>query len=174
MNHQAYKIRNARPEEFEEIGEFMAKVYSQLDGFPKETDQPGYYKILRQIGILTENPETELMVAVGSDERIVGAVVYCGDMKYYGSGGLASREQNAGGFRFLAVDPLIRRQGIGNLLIEKCIRMAKDTNRSQMIIHSTAAMQAAWKIYLHRGFKRSEDLDFMQGVLPVFGFRLRF
>jgi GNAT superfamily N-acetyltransferase len=111
-------------------------------------------------------------VAVSSDEQIKAAVVYYGDMQYYGSGGTATRVQNAAGFRFLAVDQHARRQGIGNLLIEKCIRLARETNRSQMIIHSTAAMQAAWKIYLHLGFMRSEDLDFMQGELPVFGFRL--
>jgi hypothetical protein len=34
------------------------------------------------------------------------------------------------------------------------------------------AMQIAWKMYENLGFKRSEDLDFMQGELPVFGFRL--
>lgn len=174
MNQQTYSIRNAMPAEYTEIGEFMAEVYSQLDGFPKEIDQPGYYKMLRQIGTLTKNPETELLVAVSPDEQIKGAVVYYGDMQYYGSGGSATREQDAGGFRFLAVDPLTRRQGIGNLLIEKCIRIARETNHSQMIIHTTAAMQAAWKIYLHLGFRRSEDLDFMQGELPVFGFRLLF
>lgn len=41
-----------------------------------------------------------------------------------------------------------------------------------MIIHSTMAMQTAWKMYEKLGFKRSVDLDFMQGDLPVYGFRL--
>jgi len=34
------------------------------------------------------------------------------------------------------------------------------------------AMFTAWKMYETMGFKRSEDLDFKQGALPVFGFRL--
>ena len=173
MDQQTIRIRKAKPAEYAKTGVFMAEVYSQLDGFPKEHDQPGYYNMLRQIGALTENPGTELLVAVSFDEEIKGAVVYYDDMKYYGSGGSATREQNAGGFRFLAVDPGCRKQGIGNLLIENCIGLARESNRSQMIIHSTAAMQAAWKIYLHLGFRRSEDLDFMQGELPVFGFRLQ-
>ncbi len=41
-----------------------------------------------------------------------------------------------------------------------------------MIIHTTMAMQTAWKMYETIGFKRSEDLDFMQEELPVYGFRL--
>ncbi len=35
-------------------------------------------------------------------------------------------------------------------------------------------MQVAWAIYENLGFKRSEDLDFMQGELLVFGFRLKY
>jgi hypothetical protein len=44
---------------------------------------------------------------------------------------------------------------------------------NQVVIHITMAMQTAWKMYNNLGFKRSEDLDFMQGGLPVFGFRLK-
>jgi hypothetical protein len=33
-------------------------------------------------------------------------------------------------------------------------------------------MQIAWKMYEGLGFQRAEELDFMQGNLPVFGFRL--
>ena len=33
-----------------------------------------------------------------------------------------------------------------------------------MIIHTTMAMQTAWKMYEQIGFKRSEDLDFMQAA----------
>jgi len=93
-------------------------------------------------------------------------------MKYYGSGGTATSEQNACGFRLLAVDPSARGMGIGKLLTNTCIKKAKDKHASQMIIHTTMAMQAAWKMYENIGFKRSEDLDFMQGELPVYGFRL--
>ena len=50
--------------------------------------------------------------------------------------------------------------------------MAKDEKRTQMIIHTTKAMQIAWEMYENMGFKRSKDLDFLQGELPVFGFRL--
>jgi GNAT superfamily N-acetyltransferase len=174
MNQQIHSIRNAMPAEFPQIGAFMVEVYSQLQGFPKKTDQPEYYDMLFHIGALTEKPATELFVAVSFDEQIRGAVVYYGDMKYYGSGGTATMELKTAGFRFLAVNPLSRRQGIGKLLVEKCIHKARLTGKIQMIIHSTMAMQAAWKMYQDMGFKRSEDLDFMQGELPVFGFRLIF
>jgi ribosomal protein S18 acetylase RimI-like enzyme len=166
-------IRNASPSEFAAIGKLMVQVYSQLDGFPKEEEQPAYYSLLYNIGEFTNKPETELLVAVADDGKIVGAVVYFGDMLYYGSGGTATQEQNAAGFRLLAVSPEARGLGIGKLLTLECMRKAKESNLSQVIIHSTKAMQTAWAMYERLGFKRSEDLDFMQQELPVYGFRLK-
>jgi ribosomal protein S18 acetylase RimI-like enzyme len=172
MNEREYIIRDAKPSEFKEIGKLMVQVYSQLDGFPKEDEQPDYYKMLANIGESVRNPGSELLVAVSSEGKIAGAVVYFYDMKYYGSGGTATREQNASGFRLLAVDPSTRGQGVGKLLAVECIKMARYKKSKQVIIHTTLAMQTAWRMYENLGFKRSEDLDFRQGELPVFGFRL--
>jgi ribosomal protein S18 acetylase RimI-like enzyme len=165
-------VRDAHPSEFEEIGRLMVKVYSQLVGFPKPDEQPNYYNMLLNVGDFTARPETELLVAISSDDKIAGAVVYFNDMKYYGSGGLATQEKKAAGFRLLAVDPAARGGGIGKLLVSECVKKAKERNLSQVIIHSTKSMQVAWRMYERIGFKRSVDLDFMQGELEVFGFRL--
>jgi GNAT superfamily N-acetyltransferase len=130
--------------------------------------------MLANVGELTNNRETELLVAVSSTDKIAGIVVYFSDMQYSGSGGTATKEQNAAEFRLLAVNDITRGQGIGKLLINECIRKAKSKNHGQLIIHTTKAMQTAWKMYEDIGFKKSEDLDFMQGKLHVFGFRLLF
>lgn len=150
----------------------MIKVYSQLAGFPKEAEQPAYYKMLADVGSLTAKPGTELLVAISPEGKIAGAVVYFSDMKYYGSGGTATAELHASGFRLLAVDPMERGKGVGKRLTNACILRAKNDKARQLIIHTTMAMQTAWKMYEQLGFRRSEDLDFMQGQLPVFGFRL--
>jgi GNAT superfamily N-acetyltransferase len=173
MSGQNYTVRNAKPSEFSEIGKLMVGVYSQLDGFPKESEQPNYYKMLANVGELTNKSETELLVAVSPDDKIAGAVVYFADMKSYGSGGTATQEMNAAGFRLLAVSNEARGKGVGKLLTNECIRKTKEKNLSQLIIHTTKAMQTAWKMYERFGFRRSEDLDFMQGELAVFGFRLK-
>ena len=174
MKKQNYNIRNAQAEEFTEIGQLLVTVYSQLNGFPKPHEQPKYYDMLTNIGIQSEKPGTALLIAVSNIGQICGAVVYFSDMKQYGSGGTATLETNASGFRLLAVDPKFRGQGIGKLLSEKCINLAKDSGKSQLIIHSTKSMQVAWKMYEKLGFKRSVDLDFSQGDLAVYGFRLLF
>ncbi|BFM41554.1 hypothetical protein CFS9_01950 [Flavobacterium sp. CFS9] len=172
MIASAYTLRNALPSEFEEIGKILISVYSQLEGFPKENEQPNYYKMLANIGDFTLQPQTELLVAADEHNTILGAVVYFNDMKNYGSGGIATQEQNSAGFRLLGVAPTARGKGIGKLLTQECIQKAAANKRAQLIIHSTLAMKTAWEMYEKLGFKRSEDLDFMQGELAVFGFRL--
>jgi len=173
MKGQDYIVRNAKPNEFEKIGALMVKVYSQLDGFPKESEQPDYYTMLANIGEQTKKPETQLLVAVNREGEVAGGVVYFSDMKYYGSGGTATKEKNASGFRLLAVDPDFQGKGIGKLLTKKCIEKGRKRDHLNIVIHTTKAMQTAWRMYEKFGFKRAEDLDFMQGELPVFGFRLK-
>ncbi|HXD94543.1 MAG TPA: GNAT family N-acetyltransferase [Bacteroidia bacterium] len=172
MSQQIYTVRNAHSSEFAQIGQLMVQVYSQLDGFPKPTEQPNYYNMLANIGSLTQKPNTELLVAVSTDNKIAGGVVYFSDMQYYGSGGTATEEKNAAGFRLLAVGPTTRGHGVGKLLTNACIVKAKQSRLQNMVIHTTKAMQTAWAMYENLGFKRAEDLDFMQEQLPVFGFRL--
>lgn len=166
-------IRNAHPNEFDELGKLMVEAYAQLEGFPKPHEQPNYYKMLASIGEFASKPETELLVAISPNGALAGGVVYFNDMQYYGSGGTATQEKNAAGFRLLAVSMLARGRGVGKLLAAECIRKAKENGLEQVIIHTTQAMQTAWKMYEGMSFKRSTDLDFMQGDLAVFGFRLK-
>ena len=174
MTIRNINIRNANPSEYKEIGELMVRVYSKLLGFPSQSEQPEYYDLLRNIGDLTKRPKTELLVALSKDQEVMGALVYFSDMSYYGSGGTATQEKNASGFRLLAVDPKYRGLGIGKQLTLACIEKAKKDQNEQLIIHSTRYMEVAWIMYEKLGFKRSEDLDFMQQELPVYGFRLKF
>lgn len=174
MTAPSYKIRNAEPHEYGEIGKLLVDVYAQLDGFPKPSELPGYYKMLAQVGELANKPQTEILVATTHDNKIMGAVVYFNDMIHYGSGGTATQEQNAAGFRLLAVNPSARGHGIGKQLTMVCIQKAQGGGKHQLIIHTTKAMQTAWAMYESVGFKRAEDLDFIQGQLPVYGFKMIF
>jgi len=122
-------------------------------------------------GVLTK-PSTKVLVAISSEGHLVGGVVYFGDMAQYGSGGLATIIKGASGIRLLGVDPKYRKSGAGKALASACIQLAQEKNHSQVILHTTQAMRIAWGLYERLGFARSEDLDFSQQGLPVFGFRL--
>lgn len=166
-----FTVRNAKPEDFSRIGELLVDSYSRLEGFPGKEEQPDYYEMLANIGELTKRPATQLLVAVSRQGEIGGCVVYFSDMKQYGSGGTATKVKNASGFRLLAVDPPFRGKGLGKLLSLACIAKAKRDGNDQLIIHSTRSMKIAWSMYEKLGFRRSEDLDFYQAELPVYGFR---
>lgn len=164
-------VREARRDEFEKLGQLMVSVYSSLEGFPGRDEQPKYYDMLAHVGRFTERPGTQLLVAVTGNE-LVGGVVFFSDMAQYGSGGTATREVDAAGFRLLAVDPKARGMGVGKALADACIALAKAKGLKQVIIHTTRAMTVAWGMYTRMGFERSPELDFKQEALEVFGLRL--
>ncbi len=165
-------IRPARPDEQVRLGQLMVRVYAKLEGFPSPNEQPAYYDMLANVGRFTERPDTEVLVSVADDGAVQGGLVYFGDMAQYGAGGTATRETNASGFRFLAVDPEARGAGVGKALTEACLERAKARGHDQVVIHTTEPMRMAWRMYQRMGFVRSPDLDFSQEGFPVFGFRL--
>ena len=70
------EIREIKKEEFVLLGQLMIDVYSNLDGFPSQEEQPGYYKMLANIGNFTEKKEAKVLVALSVDKELVGGVVY--------------------------------------------------------------------------------------------------
>lgn len=172
LSQEHFLIREALEEEFEETGKLMELVYSRLKGFPQPEDFPEYYELLRHIGRLTARPKTSLLIAVNTLGEVAGAVVYFGDMSQYGSKGIATQESNAAGIRFLAVSSKARGTGIGKALTQACIQKAKDSGLAQVILHTTHTMMTAWKMYEGMGFRPAPELDFNQGNLHVYGFRL--
>jgi len=166
-------IRDLHADESEALGRLMVAVYAGLEGFPKPAEQPQYYEMLAKIGDFARRPATRVLVATDVQGRLIGGVVCFGDMAHYGSGGTATSIKNATGIRLLGVDPALRGSGAGKALTLACIALARERGHSQVILHTTQAMQIAWGLYERLGFVRSEDLDFLQQGFPVFGFRLR-
>jgi ribosomal protein S18 acetylase RimI-like enzyme len=166
-------VRDARPDEFGALGRLLVGVYSSLDGFPTPTQQPHYYDLLANIGHFTRKPGARVLVAVTREGELRGGVVYFGDMTQYGSGGIATSVKDASGIRLLGVSQQYRSSGAGTALTSACLQMAAQNGHSQVILHTTQAMQIAWRLYEKLGFVRSDELDFSQQGLAVFGFRLK-
>ncbi len=132
-------IREARPEELEALGQLMVLAYSSLDGFPGPSEQPAYFELLGNVGRL-RGPDTTLLVAT-LDDKLVGGIVYFGDMTPYGTA--ASQEQATSAFRLLAVHPDARGLGVGKALARHCIELARARQHRQVVIHTTDAQQVA-------------------------------
>lgn len=166
------QIREIREEQFAALGRLLVEVYSSLEGFPTPAQQPRYYEMLAHIGRFTERNGVKVLVATTAAGELAGGVVYFGDMAEYGSGGIATTVKHAAGIRLLGVAPRFRGMGVGKALTDACIQLARAQAQAQVILHTTQAMRVAWELYEKLGFRRSEDLDFLQQELPVFGFRL--
>lgn len=167
-----FTIRDLAAGEAGALGRLLVDVYSRLEGFPPPAEQPAYYDLLANVGRFTEIPGARVLVALADDATLAGGVVCFGDMAHYGSGGLAPRVRNASGIRLLAVSPSFRSRGAGKALTRACIGLARERGHREVILHTTEAMRLAWGMYERLGFVRSEDLDFTQQGLPVYGFRL--
>ncbi|SIT49187.1 N-acetyltransferase GCN5 [Paraburkholderia ribeironis] len=165
-------IRDGKGNELSRLGSLLVKVYAALPGFPTPDEQPGYYEMLANIARFAEKPGARVLVALSELNELAGGVVYFGDMSQYGSGGIATTMQHASGIRLLGVDPAFRTMGVGKALTLACIDLARQSGHSQVILHTTKAMQLAWGMYEKLGFVRAEDLDFSQQGLQVYGFRL--
>src|SRR5688572_17897702 len=125
MENHKFKIQEALPSEYVDIGKMMVTVYSSLEGFPKPPELPEYYDFLANVGKLAAHPGVEILVAVDPFNKLLGAVVWFGDMKFYHAG-LSATEKETGGFRLLAVSDQARGLGIGKALTLACIARARN------------------------------------------------
>lgn len=165
-------IRLARPEELPALGNLVADAYASLSGMPGPEEQPGYYAMVRDAAARARNPAIRILAAVGPRGELLGSADFIEEMAHYGSGGTATRRVGAAGIRLLAVAPAARGHGVGKALTRHCIERARALGRTSVVLHTTRAMQTAWHMYEQLGFRRSQDLDFRQGELEVFGFEL--
>lgn len=165
-------IKEAKPSEYDELGQLMQSVFSNLEGFPSREEHPTYYALLDNVGKLNEKPSTEILVARAENEELLGGVVFVGDMQDYSSKGMTTTIENASGIRLLVVSPAARGKGVGKALTQACLQRARQRGSQQMILHTTLAMQVAWGMYERMGFVRFPKLDFQQGKLVVYGFYL--
>jgi len=172
MQCSNYRIRKVKPEEFSRLGQLTVDVYASLPGMPKVDEQPDYYGMLRDVATRVGRSAISVFAAVSDSGELRGSVDFIADMKQYGSGGTASTIANAAGIRLLAVTPECRGQGIGKALTQFCIEQARELGKAKVILHSTKAMATAWTMYERMGFERLAEIDFKQGNLDVFGFRL--
>jgi GNAT superfamily N-acetyltransferase len=165
MAETGFTIREARPDEFERIGEIAVGAYRQLEGSAVD----GYVDEIRDTA--ARAAVVPVLVAIEGDGTILGTVTYVP-----GPGPLAESErEDEAGFRVLAVDPTAQGRGLGRMLAEACVARARDEGRAGVAILTRPSMTAAHRLYESMGFARdrSDDWEFLPGEW-LWGYRLRF
>jgi ribosomal protein S18 acetylase RimI-like enzyme len=143
------QIRDARPEEFAEVGALTAAVYLEVGLVRADS---GYLVELRDAPRRAR--QAQLVVAADGG-RVVGSVTFAlPGSEYAELAGPGEAE-----FRMLVVDPAVRGRGLGALLVAECLRRAREAGAGTVRL-STAAMSApAHRLYERLGFARTPDRD---------------
>lgn len=167
-----FTIRPARVSEFAGLGEMAAAVYAALPGMPTPAEQPDYYARLRDVAARASHPAIEVFAAIGDAGAPLGCVDYIAEMSAYGAAAPVAAYTDAAGIRLLAVSPASRGNGVGKALTQHCLDVARSRGKRQVLLHTTRSMETAWGMYERLGFTRFSAIDFAQGRLEIFGFRL--
>ena len=158
------RIRDARAEEFDRIGELRVAAY-RADGFLSETSQ--YAKTLRVLGM----DGTGVILAAVDDEGILGTVT----LVFWPNGGEVLRDRGEGEVRALAVASTARGRGIGRALLAAAMQRARARQVRELLLLTQPDMLAAQHLYAEAGFGRRPDRDFEYApghVLLAFGLTL--
>lgn len=166
-------IREARPDEYEVVGELTAAAYQALDDMAE--DMGRYGDELRDVAGRAANDGWAILVAE-LDDVLVGHVAYVtnygAEMQAHSAEGQPAFE--AAGFRMLATTPEAQGKGVGRALTQHCIDRARSEGHHTLALHTTDLMPTAMAMYERMGFVRWPDHDYQIGrrnPVKVYAFR---
>lgn len=146
------RIRQARPEEYAEIGAVTVAAYEEfLTGA-----EDNYRDRLRDAE--ARGRQAELWVATPDDDdgdAILGTVTICPE----GSPWREVAQPGEGEFRMLAVSPDARGQGIGEALVDLVLSHFRERGARAVVMSSLNDMAGAHRIYERLGFERLPERD---------------
>ncbi|MFF3336892.1 GNAT family N-acetyltransferase [Streptomyces sp. NPDC002888] len=145
-------IRQAKPDEYDTVGEITAQAYLQDDLLDfGESDE--YLGELRDVG--KRAAAAEVLVAVERGQ-VLGGVTFVpqgGPMADIARPGEAE-------IRMLAVAHTARGRGVGEALVRACVERARAVEGcTGMVLSTQATMHTAHRIYERLGFTRTPGRD---------------
>ncbi len=143
------EVRPVRADELAEVGRLTAQVYVGEGFLGTEDDYVGQLADAARRG-----REAEVWVAVAGG-RLLGSVTFCP----VGSTFREIARPDEGEFRMLVVSPSARGRGVGQELVETCLRRARELGYAGIRMSSMDQMTSAHRIYERLGFTRAPDDD---------------
>ena len=161
-------IRDALPDERPAIRELTLRAYAQYERIMTPTSWAGLDEAVRA-ALVTEEPVDWIVAEEGG--KLLGSVMLWPPATdaYRGSTGPAGWPE----LRLLAVSEDARGRGVGQALVEECIRRARASGATHLGLHTARSMEAAVRMYERMGFVRHPASDFQpEGSELVRGYRL--
>lgn len=184
------RIRLARPDEFAAVDELVRAAYEYDYGPQDHSDDPFRHAETRSdaadIWVAVKERIHALDPLVGSGvplggDALVRSSTLLGTVTTRREGGQSLQEdtrENELDFRLLGVDPNARGRGIGKLLTQHAIRLARERGLAGVFLKSAPNMTGAHRLYETLGFTRAPHRDGLviggEIVLDLYGFELPF
>ncbi|WP_017932778.1 LLM class flavin-dependent oxidoreductase [Nocardioides sp. Iso805N] len=143
------QVRRIRREEYDAVAQLTLAAYEndyQLD--------PDYRERLLDVAGWDRDHQVWVAEDVTSGE-LLGAVTTPGEN---GPVGRVARHNDLD-FRLLAVAPGARRRGVGRLLVEHVIELARARGRARVVMNSGPQMTGAHALYARLGFRRLHERE---------------
>jgi predicted N-acetyltransferase YhbS len=159
-------IRPVEPDEFAQLGALTVASYIALDGYARD---PDYEVELYDVRSRAEAAATVVLVAVDDEGTVLGGVTF---VEGRSSPYFEHEGEEAASIRMLAVDPSAQGRGVGEALARACVERARELGCGSIVLHSTAFMPAAHRLYERLGFTRDPGHDVALPALELLAFRL--
>ncbi|HEX8241951.1 MAG TPA: GNAT family N-acetyltransferase [Longimicrobium sp.] len=161
-------IRDAGGDERAAVRDLTLRAYAEYAQVMEPTAWAGLEAAVRRA--LDEDAAAERIVAE-HDGRLVGSVLlYPPAVQAYGGAAGAAPWPE---LRLLAVVPEARGLGVGQALVDECVRRARAGGAAELGLHSSRSMRAALRMYERMGFVRAPEHDFQpEGAEQVWGYML--
>ncbi|HEY9230252.1 MAG TPA: GNAT family N-acetyltransferase [Gemmatimonadaceae bacterium] len=161
-------IRDAHPDEYGAMAALTIAAYSQYARIMAPLAWEGLDRAVRA-ALATTDP-VERIVAE-SDGEIVGSVMLFPPAAQAYE--FSEAHVSAPELRLLAVADAWRGKGIGEALVNECVRRARESGASELGLHTSVSMAGAMRLYKRMGFVRAPERDFQPpGTELVEGYRL--
>lgn len=161
-------VREASPSDYAALGDLTVRAYLSLEGMPSLEEGRAYYDDLRDVAGRAKSTRHRIVAAYDPGTgALLGGLTFILDR--YGS---VWKIENSAGIRMLAVDPAAQSRGVGRALVEDSLTRARAADKQVVLLHTTAPMKVAQRMYEQFGFRREPGIDFQYVGLDIMGYRL--
>ncbi len=158
---QVIDVREATPDEFEEAGRVTASAWKPWD----DADSESWEEFRQRIADVESRAlVASVFVAVRHGE-ILGSVTLESRHRLPDEDYPAQLADDEAHVRLLGVAPSAQRQGIGRMLMEHCISVARSQGKRRLTLNTGDENTAARSLYEELGFVRREDITRPNGLV---------
>lgn len=162
-------VRDAREEDRASVRALTLGAYEEYASIMAPS---GWAALQRAAHAALDSRETAHRLVAERDGDIVGSVMLFPPSADAYAG--AARPVSWPEVRMLAVAPTARGSGVGQLLMDECIRRARADGADTIGLHTSESMRGAMRLYDRMGFERVTEFDFQpEGAELVEAYCLR-